>query len=170
MSYNTSLYSSDAQASIAAIVAKTYGVPDATGLTAFVPNTGNTSAHFNLRITQLEGLIAYLEDVRRDEVTRATSAETQIAINFGRLVRLVIGSARIITPYTGTLTGVSLALALGECGILGIYETLPYVNYTVVFTTSVVQVLVAKDDGTITIHASGYSPTSHELVVLVEHS
>jgi hypothetical protein len=166
VSYNITAYSSAQQGPITLLMNKSYGVPDDSLLSAYVAGNFVTAALFNLRNEEIRGILAYLEDTRRDESDRAVAAEQLQRTQFGRIFAAAIGAHWIMTSYTGTMTGgVNLTLQAGEVAINGLYCTLPTVNYMVSFTNATNQYLVAKDDGTLRVTLATYTPTSHEVVV-----
>lgn len=166
MSYDASQYSAEQQAVIAALANKVYGVPDNAVLTDYIPGLRVTAGMFNDRNAQVDAVVSYLEDVRRDEITRAQTAEAYLDDKFARLAAGLAPSPNwIMTMYEGNLTSTTLSFATGEAAIGGGYFPLPAPNTPITFTGGTPQCLVANDSGDLVIKPEAYSANIHEVVV-----
>ena len=164
MTYNLANFNQNQQAAIQALIGKAYGQPN-TGINPFVAGEPLDDVVFNLRVSQIEALFSYVEDMRRNDVNRAVTAEQAIKTTFGNLVTEVFGLHGIITSYEGTLTGVNLTLSAGDAAIYGTFVTLPTTNYTVSFEEGVQSLLVTRTDSSVIVRPSDYSIGFNELVV-----
>lgn len=110
MSYDVSAYTSDEQAAILALIAHSYGVPSSL-ITDYVPGNFVTAALFNKRNAEIDALLAYLEDSRRDETARALVAETVLN---NRISAIVGGGGGASFISQDTASPVSGTHALGD--------------------------------------------------------
>lgn len=172
--YNASNYSVDQQQAIAKLQNKLYGQPDDTLTTDYASGDRVSPELFNLRNNQVDGMLAYLEDSRRDEYARAINAEATLnnrlvgvtfAVTGGRswIAEPFSGQQLVINPLTPSV--VSVLLDQGQGLINGKYVSLPSNPTQIDFAVGVEKDLVVDDTGAFLLKANGYVEEENDLVV-----
>ena len=172
--YDASNYSALQQASIEKLQNKLYGQPDESLTTDYASGDRVSPELFNLRNNQVDAMLAYLEDTRRDETARALNAEGTLDNKLvGVTYAITGGRSWIAEPYTGQQlvlnplvpTVVSVLLDKGQGLINGKYVSLPSNPTQVDFTLSVAKDLVINDAGELSLQVNGYVEAENELVI-----
>jgi len=172
--YDVSNYSAVQQASINQLIGKIYGQPDNTLTTDYASGDRVSPELFNLRNNQVDAMLAYLEDSRRDETARAINAEGTLN---NRLVGVTFaitgGRSWIAEPFSGQQLvlnplvpeTVSVLLSKGQGLINGKYVAIPTNPTQIDFTLNVAKDLVINDSGELSLQSNGYTEAENELVV-----
>jgi len=172
--YDTSNYSALQQTSIQKLQNKVYGQPDDTITTDYASGDRVSPELFNVRNNQVDAMLAYLEDTRRDETARALNAEGTLDNKLvGVTYAITGGRSWIAEPYTGQQvvlnplvpTTVSVLLNKGQGLINGKYVSLPNNPTQIDFTLNVAKDLVINDAGVLSLQVNGYVEAEDELVV-----
>lgn len=169
MSYSTSNYLAEQQQSIQLLTSKLYGFPVTGAVTPYAPTDFVTAELFNLRNKELDGLLSYLEDTRRDETTRASLAEQALDSKYTDVAKALGGYKGIVTVFQGTTNFLDpdyqLVLATGNAFSEGNLFSLPYVNYAVTFTAGTNQKLILTNTGALLVKPEAYVLASTEQTV-----
>lgn len=172
--YDASNYPALQQASIEKLQNKLYGQPDESLTTDYASGDRVSPELFNLRNNQVDAMLAYLEDTRRDETARALNAEGTLDNKLvGVTYAITGGRSWIAEPYTGQQlvlnplvpTVVSVLLDKGQGLINGKYVSLPSNPTQVDFTLNVAKDLVINDAGELLLQVNGYVEAEDELVI-----
>jgi hypothetical protein len=169
MPYDSSNYLPEQQGPIQALINKVYGYSVLNALSLYTATDIVTPELFNLRNREIQGLLSYLEDLRRDETNRATLAEQALDSKYKDVAKALGGSNGIVTPFTGVVSfinpGYELTLSEGQAFADGELLGLPYTNYSVSFTANVNEKLVLSYSGALTVRPAAYTLAALEQVV-----
>jgi YD repeat-containing protein len=159
-------YTAAQQLVVNTLINKIYGAAPPAVVAAHFTGAPVTSAEFNSRITQLIGLMAYLEDARRDEAARANVAEQTLNNRINMISGLLAGGETVvIEEYIGTFVGTSLTLTAGRSLIGGVLHVYSTISMPVVFPSGFQRKLVAHTDGSASVELTNYTDTPTTLTI-----